>query len=331
MVLPRAQFIAMVIVGLGFGYVVFDESSRRLLIESRRVTLLHDEPKEACEWSFLRYVPSPYESEWAANVGRYQDDVCGHFNAQPQRAAVWLTSIEQADAFPRDVFSYHVYGDSCTKQQEAYPIEPLAGLTRHPHMCLKGGDYVVDKSYMLIPPHLPIRTTGKAYYFDLGASYYDEGAGGASQSWLIDMYESRGVRFDGVYCWEAQKLNTERVWATIPAHIRPVYHWYNVPADPAQGHADNPLTILNATAQSADYVVFKLDIDNTPIEEAFIEQILASERLLGLIDAFYFEHHVNVGPMNPYWGTSNAPQRLKDTYSIFTRLRERGVAAHSWV
>ena len=64
------------------------------------------------------------------------------------------------------------------------------------------------------------------------------------------------------------------------------------------------------------------------------ERLLAfrdSEGKLGLIDEFYFEHHVNTQPMNRYWATQGAPQTLADSYRIFTALRGRGVIAHAWV
>ena len=75
----------------------------------------------------------------------------------------------------------------------------------------------------------------------------------------------------------------------------------------------------------------KLDIDTTPVEEALVGQILASDELLGLVDEFYFEHHVNTRPMHPSWRTQSAPQTLADTYRIFAALRAKGVVAHAWV
>jgi hypothetical protein len=43
-----------------------------------------------------------------------------------------------------------------------------------------------------------------------------------------------------------------------------------------------------------DYVVVKLDIDNTPVETAFMDQIINDPELQALIDEMMFEHHVNV-------------------------------------
>ena len=53
--------------------------------------------------------------------------------------------------------------------------------------------------------------------------------------------------------------------------------------------------------------------------------------LMGLVDEFYFEHHVNTEPMHRYWGTQGAPQTLADSYRIFKALHAKGVMAHAWV
>jgi len=52
---------------------------------------------------------------------------------------------------------------------------------------------------------------------------------------------------------------------------------------------------------------------------------------MGLVDEFYFEHHVNTEPMHRYWGTQGAPQTLADSYRIFKALHAKGVMAHAWV
>jgi hypothetical protein len=69
---------------------------------------------------------------------------------------------------------------------------------------------------------------------------------------------------------------------------------YNIPATADEKSHDNPWNFVRKVAKSEDYVVVKLDIDNTPIEEKFIAQLRASSDLHSLIDEFYFEHHVNV-------------------------------------
>jgi hypothetical protein len=72
------------------------------------------------------------------------------------------------------------------------------------------------------------------------------------------------------------------------------YCRFNIPAIAEPTSPDNPLNMLKRIAKPEDYVVFKLDIDNSKIEAMFVEQLLASPELLALVDDFFFEHHVNV-------------------------------------
>jgi hypothetical protein len=111
--------------------------------------------------------------------------------------------------------------------------------------------------------------------------------------------------------------------------LKPVYHWYNTPVNPAFNHSDNALEYIAKVAKPEDWVVLKIDIDNSPVEMELLERILHDTQISSLIDELYFEHHVNVGPMLPYWGRN--PLKLSDTYLLFHRLRNLGVFAHSWV
>ena len=44
----------------------------------------------------------------------------------------------------------------------------------------------------------------RAFFFDVGASIYNTGAGGASQSWFVETYRRGGVEFDRIFAWEAR-------------------------------------------------------------------------------------------------------------------------------
>jgi hypothetical protein len=218
-----------------------------------------------------------------------------------------------------------MFSNNCTNEVHLHFIEPLIGLTRHPYFCIHGEAFLVNKDYMLVHP---LTTHPKNYYFDLGASTYTSGAGGSSQSWFIETAYPNIV-WDGVYCWEASPLNPEQVWAEIPKHLKPIYHWYNVPVNPAFNHADNALEYITKIAKPEDLVVLKIDIDNSEVETLLLERILHDTKISSLIDELYFEHHVNVKPMLPYWGSN--PLKLTDTYVLFHRLRNLGIIAHAWV
>jgi len=209
-------------------------------------------------------------------------------------------------------------------------IEPIAGITRHPKVCTKGKEYIGDKSYITVD--CSTFTPGsKAYYFDLGASTWYQGLGGASQDWFYDTYKRCGVEFAGFFMWEAKYVIPGIVWKDIPFEVKYRYHWYNIPANPKPCSPDNPLNFIRLVAKRSDFVLLKIDIDNSPIEHQFIEQLLADPDLLALIDDFYFEHHVNVKEMHLNWQTQNEPQSLADTYRLFRKFREAGVRAHAWV
>ena len=284
----------------------------------------------ACQWQFVKYSPSSYELYWTEDIEKLQTAVCEHSNLQPEKAYQWGVRTEHR---PTSIFSYFTFKNNCTGETLTDFIEPLAGLTRSPLYCLLGEEYLVSKDYLVVSWNVSkkVRPPAKAFFFDLGASLYNSGNGGASQSWFEEMYTERGVEWDGIFAWEATPQDPAMVWSQIPQHLKPVYHWFNIPVNSNPEHPDNALDYIRATALPQDFVVLKLDIDNTPVEEMLVQQIMDDPWLLGLIDEFYFEHHVNTQPMNNHWGTQGASQTLADSYTIFTTLRSKGVIAHSWV
>lgn len=290
-----------------------------------------------CQWEFVRYTPSVYELSWTDNIKERQENVCPESNKQLEEVETWMT-YANSDRMPESVFSLFVFRNNCTGEKVVDYIEPLAGLTRSPYYCLKGSDFVVQKDYMVVSRNIakhasagPASYTPKSLYFDLGASTYSSGGGGPSQSWFVETYESRGIHWDGIYAWEAVPYPPAEIWADIPSRLKPVYHWYNIPVVSDPNHPDNVFRFIEQVARPEDYVLLKIDIDNTPIEEELVRQLLASKTLLELVDEFYFEHHVNTAPMHPYWGKEGITSSLEDTYRIFTTLRRNGVIAHSWV
>ena len=297
---------------------------------------------DICPWIFIEYTPSAYEKYWTDNIAALCRDACTESNKQLAEVEEWIRQASSNDKphdFPTNVFSYFKYRNDCTGEISIDYIEPLAGVTRSPYFCLHGEPHHISKDYLVVSWNISKRLTSptdhvpKAYLFDFGASLYNSGAGGASQQWFVETYESRGVKWDGIFAWEVSVYNPVESWALVPARLKPVYHWYNIPINPEPGHPDNALDYIRRTARPEDYVLLKIDIDNSPVEEALVGQILASEELLGLIDEFYFEHHVNVPNTRlvSYWASGSSPLTLVDTYRIFTTMRSKGIAAHGWV
>lgn len=142
-----------------------------------------------------------------------------------------------------------------------------------------------------LPSHTP-RRLGQRIFFDLGASSYNAGLGGASQSYFFDTYAQRGLAFDRMLLWEVRTQNHTKLLREVPGIYMHGYQYFNTPATPDPEDPKNPLNILKSIARPEDFVVFKLDIDNNPVETAFIEQILRDASISNLIDEFFFEHHV---------------------------------------
>jgi hypothetical protein len=64
------------------------------------------------------------------------------------------------------------------------------------------------------------------------------------------------------------------------------------------------------------------------LENDLVNQVINDTSISSLIDEMCFEMHVRVNEMLTYWGTQ--PGELKDSYILFTKLRQLGVRMHSW-
>ena len=100
------------------------------------------------------------------------------------------------------------------------------------------------------------------------------------------------------------------------------------------GSPRNPLTLLNAVCRRCDFIVIKIDVDVSALEEAWLNQITASDELAACIDVLFFEHHVGVPHvMAQNWWGSHRYSKAGDVttpYKLFNTLRRKGVLAHSW-
>jgi hypothetical protein len=244
----------------------------------------------------------------------------------------------------KQALSFHAVLDGCTGETRSLiPIEPLVGFLRHPeaHCHLmrfprsSPWPFVASKAYLLPTWQTEVWPLGRAstFLFDLGASLYNKGLGGASTKWFVDEYRMRGIQFDRVYAWEATTYTDEEIYAAMPAPMVARMVYYNVPVDATVGAKHNPWRTLRTVATPRDFVIVKIDIDNSTVEEPLIEQLLADRTLAGLVDELYFEHHVLHTPM---WGygwhlKTETNQTLVHSYDLFGRLREMGIRAHSWV
>lgn len=298
-------------------------------------------PTQVCATpvQFLGYFSSDYEKTWEANAKAWGRIPCDHANDDGVKPLIdkWVTTTKSSLENPihtvkdlGDPFSYFKY-QNCQKQEIIVPIEPFALVGRHPYTCVDN-NYLLDKNYLLLDRPKALGVTGKSWYFDLGASTWNTGAGGSSQSWVYDTYAKLGIKFDGIYAWEAHPHDLNRVMSEIPEEVKPIYHWFNVPADPTPGHTNNPLRIMKEIVKPEDFLVFKLDIDNTPIEEKFIALIANDPSIIALIDEMFFEHHINMEPLATCcWHTSHSSITMVDSANIFLGFRRKGIRMHVWV
>ena len=145
------------------------------------------------------------------------------------------------------------------------------------------------------------------------------------------MYHKFGFRFDHIYGLEAQYTDPTIVYQEqLPPEYLPSYHWINAPVSKGLEDNLNPLHSILRHYHEDDFVVVKLDIDTASLELPLAKQLLTDQSLAGLVDQFYFEHHVHMKEMMWIW-RSAMDGTLEDTFRLFHGLRQAGVPAHFWV
>jgi len=293
------------------------------------------DPQSTCHWYFERYESSPFEKKWLAHADEWGHSPCDQLQQMTKETQKWVDAATASLRGPLQsntssgVLSSFWYRSCDGSQKRRVLIEPIGGVNRHPHVCTDSSQYLLSKDWLVVDWNI---SAPKSFLFDIGASLWEEGRGGNSQKWLWDTYTLRGVNFSAVYAWEAETMDTAEVWKRIPAEVRPVYHWMNIPARIGRGNMDNPLEVIRAVAKPEDFVVLKLDIDSPRMELPLVEQLSSDPELLSLVDEFFFEHHVNMEPLaSCCWITTSMKETAASSYQLFHKLREKGVRAHSWV
>ncbi len=56
-----------------------------------------------------------------------------------------------------------------------------------------------------------------------------------AQVYFVDGMIDRCAPPSAIYAWEMKATNSASVWAAIPGYLKPLYHWYNIPASPEEG------------------------------------------------------------------------------------------------
>mmetsp|Transcript_23245 Transcript_23245/g.34600 ORF Transcript_23245/g.34600 Transcript_23245/m.34600 type:complete len:406 (+) Transcript_23245:49-1266(+) len=211
-------------------------------------------------------------------------------------------------------------------------VEPLLPPMRHPAFCDDVEEtHIVRLDYMVHDFEamcLSLKPHSRIVLFDLGASLKFH-RGPIVQ--MMKMYEKFGFMFDHIYAFELTPFDPIEVYETlIPEEYFSAYHWINAGVSGDPNNRMNPLKSILKQFNQDDLIIFKLDIDTSSIEVPLAYQLLKDEATKGLVDHFYFEHHVNIKEMERWWGNSMQGS-MKDSLELMGGLREKGVGAHYWI
>jgi hypothetical protein len=177
-----------------------------------------------------------------------------------------------------------------------------------------------------------LKRTSRIVLVDMGASLDFHGGGPSSMPavYLTQLYRKFGFKFDHIYAYEVTPQEPAHVFERVPDELMASYHWINVGVSADPTSSLNPLKMLLQNFNEDDFIVIKLDIDTSSIEVPLARQLLNDMALHGLVDQFYFEHHVMLGELKGSWQKSMKGS-VRDSLEFFIGLREAGIAAHSWV
>ena len=237
-------------------------------------------------------------------------------------------------------------------------IEPLIGLLRDPfticsyknrpsNLIVLGENGLQSKRFFLLGPSAPYRNfqsstrsiapwlyrpDSQKILFDIGCSFFNGVINGTKSSplkgtrWFYEYFSLNSLHFDRIIAFDEAQYPSQAFWNQIPDDLIGSFTFINVPVE-TKGKF-NPWNILKSIAKIDDYVIIKLDIDRPMLENELIQQILNDTSISSLIDEMFFEMHVTVDEMLVFWGMQRG--QLKDTYILFTKLRELGIRMHSW-
>ena len=250
---------------------------------------------------------------------------------------------------------------TCSDGREEY-LEPLTGVARHPRAnvgCQPKKTFGVDifnTAYLVVQNRCGsgsgggtnelAHRHGRNLFYDLGAGPYDsklplgaDGGYGPSIPVFSRLYENNCIVFDEIWAWEYTQIPPPTYWEKIPPAIRGKLHFMNIPVEP-EPHSNSFLELLKSTAKPEDFVVVKVDVDNSAVEESVVESIARDPQLARLVDEMFFEYHFyGEAGFDFGWGSRNMADRpstmtnatVETALNLMRRLRNRGIRAHFWI
>jgi len=218
-------------------------------------------------------------------------------------------------------------------------VEPLLTPMRHSAFCweslsLEDLRYLVHDFGSMCRHQL--QKTSRIVMLDMGASLsfaanWNEGGKVPPPIHLYHLYAKFGFPFDHIYAFEVTPSDPARVYQLIPEEFMAAYHWINVGVKTDPNDRLNPLKMILDQYNEDDLIVVKLDIDTPALELPLAHQLLTDTRYHKLVDHFYFEHHVHMKEIAPWWGHSGMDGTVQDTLELFHGLRQKGIASHFWI
>jgi hypothetical protein len=213
-------------------------------------------------------------------------------------------------------------------------LEPLLPPFRHPEYCYENNhENLMALSYLVHDFGAmcrKLKRTSRTVLIDMGASLDFHGGRTSPAVYLTELYRKFGFPFDHIYAYEVTPKEPASVFQKVPEHLMAAYHWINVGVETDPNSSLNPLKMILENFNEDDFIVIKLDIDTSSIEVPLANQLLTDTKLQGLVDQFYFEHHVMMRELTANW-MGSMKGSVRDSLELFIGLREAGVPAHSWV
>lgn len=180
---------------------------------------------------------------------------------------------------------------------------------------------------------LQLKPSSKIVLVDMGASLAFHGGNNNPMLELMDQYEKFGFPFDHIYAFEVTTLDTKKVFTELlPEKYFSSYHWINTGVSVGENDKMNPLHSIIKKFDEDDLIIVKLDIDTPWLELPLVSQLLEGGDdgiYHKLVDHFYFEHHIYLQELKRAWGRK-VNGTIYDSLNVFTTLRKKGIAAHSW-
>ncbi len=268
------------------------------------------------------------------------------------------TSNEYDALLSKIYYQYECAGSSQSKLLVSQYIEPLIGLLRDPlTICFHNNipptlqidmeNALHSKRFFLLGPSAPYqnfqtstpsiapwlyRPGSQKILFDLGSAYFYgvdsklKSSPVVGMRWFYEYFRLNSLQFDRIIAFESAECSSLIYWDQIPDDIIGKLTFINRGINKTGKF--NPWNILKSIAKDDDYVIIKLDIDQPMLENDLVNQVINDTSISSLIDEMCFEMHVRVNEMLTYWGTQ--PGELKDSYILFTKLRQLGIRMHSW-